>query len=117
MDPKSKHENQHNEKKHEIWDEYYPILQSMDPYDRFGSSGHFISGTYSSQVVGAYKDAAGAFLITLFSMVVISIVGLIFSEYWGLHRDGYVILISQSIWLISPICAAVSMRIGIIYTL
>lgn len=69
-----------------IWDEYYPLVQPAHQYhhrnDR-GSSNYFFHGMFSADVMWAYRDAVIAYLVSLYSMVVLSLTGLVFCKQWG----------------------------------
>ncbi|RLN52421.1 hypothetical protein BBJ29_005048 [Phytophthora kernoviae] len=73
-----------------IWDEYYPLVQPAHQYhhrnDR-GSSNYFFHGMFSADVMWAYRDAVIAYLVALYSMVVLSLTGLVFCKQWGISSN------------------------------
>ncbi|CAI5708444.1 unnamed protein product [Peronospora farinosa] len=93
-----------------IWDEYYPLVQPAHQYhhrnDR-GSSNYFFHGMFSADVMWAYRDAVIAYLVALYSMVVLSLTGLVFFQL--LHLLLCAILRLQACntpphWNIPPLC-------------
>ena len=96
-----------------IWDEYYPLVQTAHQYhhrnDR-GSSNYFFHGMFSADVMLAYRDAVIAYLVALYSMVVLSLTGLVFCKQWGIVPETPIVFAFRCMWLISPAVASLALR-------
>ncbi|CAI5734147.1 unnamed protein product [Peronospora destructor] len=96
-----------------IWDEYYPLVQPAHQYhhrnDR-GSSNYFFHGMFSADVMWAYRDAVIAYLVALYSMVVLSLTGLIFCKQWGILPNTPIVFGFRFLWFISPAVASLALR-------
>lgn len=95
-----------------IWEEYYPLIQPAHQYHQNGrgASNYFFHGMFSSDVLCAYRDAVLAYLVALFSMVVLSITGLVFCKEWGLAPTSPVVFACRSLWTVSPAVASFALR-------
>lgn len=95
-----------------IWDEYYPLIQASHQYHQNGrgASNYFFHGMFSSDVLCAYRDAVLAYLVALFSMVVLSITGLVFCKEWGIEPNSPVVFAFRALWIISPAIASLALR-------
>ncbi|TMW68393.1 hypothetical protein Poli38472_005861 [Pythium oligandrum] len=97
-----------------IWEEYYPLIQPARQYhhhrDGRGASSYFFHGMFSTEVVCAYRDAVFAYLVTIVSMTIFSLTGLIFCQLWGIHPPSRIIFGFRCLWLLSPTIAALSLR-------
>ncbi|RLN89896.1 hypothetical protein BBJ28_00005944 [Nothophytophthora sp. Chile5] len=84
-----------------IWDEYYPLVQPAHQYhhrnDR-GSSNYFFHGMFSADVMWAYRDAVIAYLVALYSMVVLSLTGLVFCKQWGISANTPLVFACRGLW-------------------
>ncbi|KUF77717.1 hypothetical protein AM587_10016713 [Phytophthora nicotianae] len=84
-----------------IWDEYYPLVQPAHQYhhrnDR-GSSNYFFHGMFSADVMWAYRDAVIAYLVSLYSMVVLSLTGLVFCKQWGISANTPIVFAFRCLW-------------------
>ncbi|KAG7397357.1 hypothetical protein PHYBOEH_000869 [Phytophthora boehmeriae] len=96
-----------------IWDEYYPLIQPAHQYhhrnDR-GSSNYFFHGMFSADVMWAYRDAVIAYLVALYSMVVLSLTGLVFCKQWGISSDTPIVFAFRCLWFVSPAVASLALR-------
>ncbi|KAF4031346.1 CPBP intramembrane metalloprotease domain-containing protein [Phytophthora infestans] len=96
-----------------IWDEYYPLVQPAHQYhhrnDR-GSSNYFFHGMFSADVMWAYRDAVIAYLVSLYSMVVLSLTGLVFCKQWGISPNTPTVFVFRCLWFISPAVASLALR-------
>ncbi|UIZ26077.1 hypothetical protein KXD40_001622 [Peronospora effusa] len=96
-----------------IWDEYYPLVQPAHQYhhrnDR-GSSNYFFHGMFSADVMWAYRDAVIAYLVALYSMVVLSLTGLVFCKQWGILPNTAIVFGFRFLWFISPAVASLALR-------
>ena len=96
-----------------IWDEYYPLVQPAHQYhhrnDR-NSSNYFFHGMFSADVMWAYRDAVIAYLVALYSMVVLSLTGLVFCKQWGIGPDTPIVFAFRCLWFISPAVASLALR-------
>lgn len=94
-----------------IWEEYYPLIQPAHQYHNHGNdSNYFFHGMFSLDVTSAYRDAVIAFLVTLFSMVVLALTGLVFCKQWGMAPNDPIVAGFQMLWLVSPAVASLSLR-------
>lgn len=98
--------------KNNIWEEYYPLIQPAHQYHHNGrgASNYFFHGMFSSDVLCAYRDAVLAYLVALFSMVVLSITGLVFCKEWGIEPTSPIVFAFRSLWTISPAIASFALR-------
>lgn len=98
--------------KNNIWEEYYPLIQPAHQYHHNGrgASNYFFHGMFSSDVLCAYRDAVLAYLVALFSMVVLSITGLVFCKEWGIEPTSPIVFACRSLWTISPAIASLALR-------
>lgn len=98
--------------KNNIWEEYYPLIQPAHQYHHNGrgASNYFFHGMFSSDVLCAYRDAVLAYLVALFSMVVLSITGLVFCKEWGIESTSPIVFACRSLWTISPAIASLALR-------
>ena len=96
-----------NDKNGDIRSEYYPLLTPND--DTFNPPVHY-SNIYSTDVVAADRDGTAAFLVTLASMVILALTGLVFCKFWGLARESPLVILAQMVWLSSPLISALAMR-------
>lgn len=96
-----------------IWDEYYPLVQPTHQYhhrnDR-GSSNYFFHGMFSADVMWAYRDAVIAYLVSLYSMVVLSLTGLVFCKQWGISPNTPIVFAIRCLWFVSPVIASFALR-------
>jgi hypothetical protein len=96
-----------------IWDEYYPLVQPAHQYhhrnDR-GSSNYFFHGMFSADVMWAYRDAVIAYLVSLYSMVVLSLTGLVFCKQWGILSNSPIVFGFRCLWFVSPAIASLALR-------
>ncbi|KAG6946867.1 hypothetical protein JG687_00016488 [Phytophthora cactorum] len=96
-----------------IWDEYYPLVQPAHQYhhrnDR-GSSNYFFHGMFSADVMWAYRDAVIAYLVSLYSMVVLSLTGLVFCKQWGISPNTPIVFAFRGLWFVSPAIASLALR-------
>ncbi|CEG41980.1 uncharacterized protein PHALS_12287 [Plasmopara halstedii] len=96
-----------------IWDEYYPLVQAAHQYhhrnDR-GLSNYFFHGMFSADVMWAYRDAVIGFLVSLYSMVILSLTGLVFCKQWGISPNTPIVFAFRSLWFISPAIASLALR-------
>lgn len=96
-----------------IWDEYYPLVQPAHQYhhrnDR-GSSNYFFHGMFSADVMWAYRDAVIAYLVSLYSMVVLSLTGLVFCKQWGIPANTPIVFGFRCLWFVSPAIASLALR-------
>ncbi|GMF14523.1 unnamed protein product [Phytophthora lilii] len=96
-----------------IWDEYYPLVQPAHQYhhrnDR-GSSNYFFHGMFSADVMWAYRDAVIAYLVSLYSMVVLSLTGLVFCKQWGIPPNTPIVFAFRCLWFVSPAIASLALR-------
>ncbi|KAG7385696.1 hypothetical protein PHYPSEUDO_001150 [Phytophthora pseudosyringae] len=96
-----------------IWDEYYPLVQPAHQYhhrnDR-GSSNYFFHGMFSADVMWAYRDAVIAYLVALYSMVVLSLTGLVFCKQWGISSNTPIVFSFRCLWFVSPAVASLALR-------
>ncbi|KAI9908425.1 hypothetical protein PsorP6_003760 [Peronosclerospora sorghi] len=101
-----------------IWDEYYPLVQPSHQYhhrnDR-GSSNCFFHGMFSADVMWAYRDAVIAHFVALYSMVVLSLTGLVFCKQWGILPDTPIVFGFRCLWFGSPAVASVALRSSSVY--
>jgi hypothetical protein len=96
-----------------IWDEYYPLIQPVNQYHHHtGAPSYFFHGIFSSDVTCAYKDGVIAFLVALFSIVILCITALVFCKQWGIPSTNYVVFICRLLWLLSPTIASFALRIS-----
>jgi hypothetical protein len=95
-----------------IWDEYYPLIQPPHQYHNNGrgASNYFFHGMFSSDVLMAYRDAVLAYLVALFSMVVLAITGLVFCKEWGIVPNSPVVFAFRALWVVSPAIASFALR-------
>lgn len=101
--------------KNTIWEEYYPLIQPAHQYHHNGrgASNYFFHGLFSADVLSAYRDAALAFLVALFSGVVLAITGLVFCKQWGLPPASPAVAAFRALWTISPAIASLALRHGV----
>lgn len=97
-----------------IWEEYYPLIQPVRQYHDHrngrGSSSYFFHGMFSSDVVCAYRDAVASYLVTVFSMTILSVTGLIFCKEWGVADHSIIVFLFRCLWLVSPACGSFALR-------
>jgi len=96
-----------------IWDEYYPLIQPPNQYHQRGdgsTSNFFFHGMYSAEVMWAYRDAVLAFLVALYSMVVLSLTGLVFCKQWGMAPCSPAVFAFRALWFVSPAIASLALR-------
>ncbi|TDH73202.1 uncharacterized protein CCR75_003076 [Bremia lactucae] len=96
-----------------IWDEYYPLVQPAHQYHHRngrGSSNYFFHGMFSADVMWAYRDAVIAYLVSLYSMVILSLTGLVFCKQWGISPNTPIVFAFRCLWLISPAIASFALR-------
>lgn len=107
-------ERAHPADKNTIWEEYYPLIQPAHQYHHNGrgASNYFFHGLFSADVLSAYRDAALAFLVALFSGVVLAITGLVFCKQWGLPPASPAVAACRALWTISPAIASFALRHG-----
>lgn len=96
-----------------IWDEYYPLIQPPNQYHHRNdgsTSNFFFHGMYSAEVMWAYRDAVLAYLVALYSMVVLSLTGLVFCKQWGIAPYTPVVFAFRALWFVSPAIASLALR-------
>ena len=65
---------------------------------------------FSADVMLAYRDAVIAYLVALYSMVVLSLTGLVFCRQWGIVPEAPIVFAFRCMWFISPAVASLALR-------
>ena len=91
-----------------IWDEYYPLIASENPYDVYGIPSK--DNQYSRHVVSAYKDAVSAYLICLITLSILTLSALLFCHFWMLDIHDPILTVVQWIWFTSPFLSGLALR-------
>jgi hypothetical protein len=87
-----------------IWEEYYPLLA---PQNIFRSTLP-ICNLVAPEVVCAYQDGVHAFIVILFSLSTLSLIGLLACKSFFLPY--LCVLICRLLWLCSPAVAGAALR-------
>ncbi|OQS06141.1 transmembrane protein [Thraustotheca clavata] len=90
--------------KHDIWDEYYPLLQPPTVL----RSSLPLHPFFSPEVVCAYQDGVHAFIVSLFSLSTLAVTGLALCELFSFPRVCSSLM--HLLWLISPAASALALR-------
>ncbi|RLN82761.1 hypothetical protein BBJ28_00023203, partial [Nothophytophthora sp. Chile5] len=102
-----------------IWDEYYPLVQPAHQYhhrnDR-GSSNYFFHGMFSADVMWAYRDAVIAYLVALYSMVVLSLTGLVFCKQWGISANTPLVFACRGLWFSITLAWSANTALEIVFS-
>lgn len=96
-----------------IWEEYYPLVQPPNQYHQRSdgsTSNFFFHGMYSAEVMWAYRDAVLAYLVALYSMVVLALTGLVFCKQWGMPAYSPTVFAFRCLWFVSPTIASLALR-------
>ncbi|CAK4088084.1 unnamed protein product [Aphanomyces euteiches] len=91
------------EAKDNIWEEHYPLLQPNGTNSTIPIN-HF----FSPEVVNAYTYGVQAFAVTLVTLSVLSLTGLVLCQLFSL--SSIFCAFFRLLWLVSPAAAALSLR-------
>ncbi|ETV80818.1 hypothetical protein H257_06285 [Aphanomyces astaci] len=88
---------------HDIWEEHYPLLQPNSTNNTLP-----IHNFFSPEVVNAYTYGVHAFVVTLVTLSILSLTGLVLCQLFSL--SSLFCALFRLLWLVSPAVAALSLR-------
>ncbi|RHZ21455.1 hypothetical protein DYB37_000113 [Aphanomyces astaci] len=88
---------------HDIWEEHYPLLQPNSTNNTLP-----IHNFFSPEVVNAYTYGVHAFVVTLVTLSILSLTGLVLCQLFSL--SSLFCALFRLLWLLSPAVAALSLR-------